>query len=150
MGGLRLVGQKAIMKLAAAIILVVGLSTAAQAVETGTLTLACKGTTVTGEFAPEQLSMGLIFNFTAGTVQGFSTPDPGFKEVPVNITGIGEVTVTFGGSRRFGLGDALAHNLSGTIDRVTGDVDAEETITDGKLNTRTTYSLKCRPTQRMF
>ena len=47
------------MKPAAAIILVVGLSTAAQAVETGTLTLACKGTTVTGEGAPDPLSRRL-------------------------------------------------------------------------------------------
>ena len=53
------------IKLAAAIILVVGLSTAAQAVETGTLTLACKGTYVLAGQEPEQLSMGLIVNFTA-------------------------------------------------------------------------------------
>jgi hypothetical protein len=92
--------------------------------------------------------MGLIVNFTTGAVQGFSIP--GFMEVPVNITGVDEVTVTFGGSRRWGGPD---HNLSGTIGRVTGDVDAEETMTDaktGKMLSRTTYSLKCWPTQRLF
>jgi hypothetical protein len=48
---------------------------------------------------------------------------------------------------------AFAHNLSGTIYRVTGDVDAEETMTDaktGKMSGPTTYSLKCLPTQRLF
>jgi hypothetical protein len=68
-------------------------------------------------------------------------------EVPVNITGINEVTVTFGGSRRSGWGD---NNLSGTIDRVTGDVEANSTLTDGKHSATITYSLKCRPTQRLF
>jgi hypothetical protein len=135
------------MKLAAAIILVVGLSTAAQAVETGTLTLACKGTYVLAGQEPEQLSMGLIVNFNAGTVEGF---DVGL--IQIKITGINEVTVTFGGSGRSFLSNL---SMSGTIDRVTGDVDAEETMTDAKTGKmlgggRDTYSLKCRPTQRLF
>ena len=136
------------MKLAAAIILVVGLSTAAQAVETGTLTLACKGTWVVAGQEPEQLSMGLIVNFNAGTVEGI---DVG-PNIPVKITGINEVTVAFGGSGRYLVGNLM---MSGTIDRVTGDVDAEETMTDAKTGKmlgggRDTYSLKCRPTQRLF
>jgi hypothetical protein len=132
----------------------VGLSTAAQAVETGTLTLACKGTTVAGSEGgyegaePEQLSMGLIFNFTAGTVEGF---DLGFSQnIPVKIAGINEVTVAFGGSGRYLIGNL---SMSGTIDRVTGDVGAEEVVTDAKAEkvlSRTFYSLKCRPTQRLF
>ena len=137
------------MKLAAAIILVVGLSTAAQAVETGTLTLACKGTWVLEGQEPEQLSMGLIVNFNAGTVEGF---DLGLSQnIPVKIAGINEVTVAFGGSGRYFLGGNL--RMSGTIDRVTGDVGAEEVVTDAKAEkvlSRTFYSLKCRPTQRLF
>ena len=59
------------MNTASAIILVVGLSTAAQAVETGALTLACKGRAVAGyeDAKLEPLSMGLIVNFAAGTIQ---------------------------------------------------------------------------------
>jgi VCBS repeat-containing protein len=136
------------IKLAAAIILVVGLSTAAQAVETGTLTLACKGTWVLAGQEPEQLSMGLIVNFNAGTVEGF---DLGFSQnIPVKITGINEVTVAFGGSGRYLVGNLM---MSGTIDRVTGDVGAEEVVTDAKAEkvlSRTSYSLKCRPAQRLF
>lgn len=137
------------MKLAA-MILVAGLSTTAQAAETGTLTLACMGTTVAGyEGAkPDPISMGLVVNFTAGTVQGFGTP--GLVDVPVKITGINDVTVAFGGSDRVVGSD---WNILGSIDRVTGDVDANQIVTDtktGKMISSTGYSLKCRPTQRMF
>jgi hypothetical protein len=138
------------MKPAAAMILVAGLSTTAQAVETGTLTLACKGTIVAGyEGAkPDPISMGLIVSFTAGTVQGFG--DPGLLDVPIKITGINEVTVSFRGSARVLDSD---WSMSGSIDRVTGDVDASQISTDpktGKMITSSGYSLKCRPTQRMF
>jgi hypothetical protein len=134
---------------------VAGISTMAQAFEAGTLTLACKGTTVSGipDAKPEPFSMSLIVNFTAGTVQGFGTP--GFSDPPVKITGINEVTVAFGGStqapaRVLGNSD---WSLNGTIDRITGEVEANEILTDaqtGKKFASTSYSLKCRPTQRMF
>ena len=92
--------------------------------------------------------MGLIVNFNAGTVEGF---DLGFSQnIPVKITGINEVTVAFGGSGRYLIGNL---SMSGTIDRVTGDVGAEEVVTDAKAEkvlSRTFYSLKCRPTQRLF
>jgi hypothetical protein len=136
-------------------ILVAGLSTAAQAVENGTLTLACNGTTVSGvpDAKPEPSSMSLIFNFTAGMVQGFGVP--GLQDPPVRITGINDVTVAFGGATRasaraLGLSD---WSLIGTIDRVSGDVEASEMATDaktGKTIYSTSYSLKCRPMQRMF
>jgi hypothetical protein len=140
------------MKPAAAIamILVAGLSTTAQAVETGTLTLACKGTIVAGyEGAkPDPISMSLIISFTAGTVQGFGTP--GLMDPTIKITGVNEVTVAFGGSYQV-LG-AADWSLNGTVDRVTGDVEASQIGTDktGKTFASTSYSLKCRPAQRMF
>jgi hypothetical protein len=108
------------MKPAAAMILVAGLSTTAQAVATGTLTLACTGTTVFEDAEPEPHSMSLILNFTAGTVQGFGVPD---LDYPVKITGINEVTVAFGGSVHT---SELSLSLTGTIDRVTGEVKANE------------------------
>jgi hypothetical protein len=37
--------------------------------------------------------------------------------------------------------------VSGTIDRVTGDLDATLGMSDGGAKL---YSLKCKPTQRMF
>jgi hypothetical protein len=127
-------------------LLVAALSTTARAAETGTLTLACKGTTVEGyEGAePNPTSMRLIVNFTAATVQGFDTPD--LLGVPVKITGIDDVSIAFGGTGR-PFGDKWS--ISGNIDRVTGEVKAAQTETDmtGKTFSSTAYSLKCRPTQ---
>jgi len=58
---------------AAALLVVAGMT--AQAAEPETLTLACKGTTTAGyEGAkPEPISMGIIVNFSTGTVQGFGS-----------------------------------------------------------------------------
>jgi hypothetical protein len=126
---------------AIAMILVAGLSTTAQAVETGTLTLACKGTIGKAyqNVDPEPLSMGLVVNFTAGTVQGF----PHLQYVPIiKITGMNETTVEFGGSNDY-------WSFSGTIDRVTGDVQAlQNEMPDVRVSFK--YLLKCKPTQRMF
>jgi hypothetical protein len=125
------------------------LATTAQAVETGALTLACNGTWVGGAEGakPEPASLSLIFNFTAGTVQGFGVPD---LDYPIKITGINEATVAFFGSVQT---SELSLSLSGTIDRVTGEVVANEVGREtktGKTFVSTGYSLKCRPTQRMF
>src|SRR5690242_2558318 len=107
------------MKTLTAMLLVAGLSMMAQAAETWTLTLACKGTTVAGyeRANPQPISMGVIVNFGSGAVQGFGTP--GLLDVPVKITGVNEVTIAFGGSGR-PLGSEWT--ISGSIDRVTGEV----------------------------
>jgi hypothetical protein len=53
------------------------------------------------------------------------------------------VTVVFEGFSRF-----LGRNISGSMDRVTGDVGMVATAKEaaGAFD----YSLKCKPTQRMF
>jgi hypothetical protein len=97
--------------------------------------------------------MSLIISFNGGTVQGFGVP--GLLDPPVRITGINDVTVAFGGSTPasapvLGLSN---WSLNGTIDRVTGEVEANQISTDAKTGNTvysTSYSLKCRPTQRMF
>jgi hypothetical protein len=127
---------------AATVLAVAGFSMSAQA-QQGTLTLACKGTTLLAmeDAKPEPTSMGIIVNFVARTVQGFGSPT--FMDYPVKITGINDVIVEFGGSA----------SIHGSIDRVTGDVEATSTVTATKTQktiTSTNYSLKCRPTQRMF
>src|SRR4029079_7144083 len=91
--------------------MVAGLSTA-QAAEPETLTLACQGMARVGKSAegkPEPTSMGIIVNLTTGAVHGFG--------LPANITNVDEVTILFGGSRPYA-------NVSGSIDRVTGDAEA--------------------------
>jgi hypothetical protein len=127
--------------------MLVGLPTAKAADET--LTLACRGTVMTAG-TEEATSMGIVINLTARTIQGFGTP--GWDAYLVTITGIDDVSITFGGSADWG--PSVRNSISGSIDRVTGDMNAYAVATDpqqaGKIIVTTTYSLKCRPTQRMF
>jgi hypothetical protein len=131
------------MKTTAAALLVIT-SMTAQAAEPATLTLACKGTVIDAtqdDAKPEPLSMGIIINFAPGVVHGF-----GF---PVKITAVNEVTVSFGSRAD----NDSNWSITGSIDRVTGDVWAMRIVTNektGKTVTATNYSLKCRPAQRMF
>jgi hypothetical protein len=113
-----------------------------------TLTLACQGTTTSGleDAKPEPISMGIIVNFTNRTVQGFGAP--GVLDYPIKITAWNDVTVAFLGSH-----ERIGSTTRGSIDRVTGDVEATSTATDaktGNLLMSVRYALKCRPAQRMF
>ena len=131
-----------------ALAVMLGLSTAQAADET--LTLACQGTTVSGveDAKPEPVSMGIIVNFTNRTVQGFGSP--GLIDYPVKITAWNDVTVAFSGSHVFANQQL---SIMGSIDRVTGDVEATDLSTDTKTHQTVfslQYTLKCRPTQRMF
>jgi hypothetical protein len=129
---------------------VVALSTA-QAAEPATLTLACQGTitdVTQTDAKPESISMGIIVNFTNRTVQGFGFP--GLIDYPVKITAWNDVTVAFDGSDS-SLGSTSS--IRGSIDRVTGDVEAYSMVTNaktGNIVTSMSYALKCRPAQRMF
>jgi hypothetical protein len=116
------------------------LSTTAQAADS-ILTLACRGTaTDTIVDKPEPVSMGIIVNFTKRTVQGFE------DDYPVKITGWNDVTVAFSGEDRKGA------QTMGSIDRVTGAVEATSMVINakGEVTYSLKYSLKCRPAQRMF
>jgi hypothetical protein len=121
---------------------------AAQAAET-TLTLACKGPatfTTVKDAKPEPVSMGVIVNFTARTVTGFE------GDYPVTITAFDDLHISFSGSR--GNGDYWT--IEGSMDRVTGDVEASSTKWEltrdlkHKIAWSQLLALKCRPAQRMF
>ena len=110
---------------------------------TGTVTLACEGTatdkTDLRELAkPEPVSMGLIIDFTTNSVAGF----PSFSADRVKIIGVDKTTFGFSGT------DGMGGAVFGTVDRMTGDVEAtmerwnHET---NKLQWATGYLLKCRP-----
>ena len=121
-----------------------------------TLPLACQGTVtetmMEEEKKPEPISMGIIVNFTNSTVQGFGNPDPN-EDFPIKITGVNEVTISFQGKRPDNPKAATDRRIEGTIDRVTGDVNATDTLTNlktSKIAYSTRYALKCRPTQRIF
>jgi hypothetical protein len=122
-----------------------GLATVQAAEPAGTLTLACQGTVtdnISRDAKPEPISMGISFNFTAGTVRGF--PHIGDAE----ITNVDDVTIVFVASYH---GHAV-WGFEGAIDRVTGDLKAHWMLMNMETGNfrNVTYSLKCKPTQRMI
>jgi hypothetical protein len=135
--------------------MVVALATAQAAEPTGTLTLACQGTVTIKaappfEYEPDPVAMGLVVNFTTRTVQGASRWGPYLFDDQLQINEWNERTVVFSGFSKF-----LDKDINGSMDRVTGDVrmvaSANPTLSLGPPNQSSyDYSLKCRPTQRMF
>jgi hypothetical protein len=69
-------------------------------------------------------------------------------DYPVTIEGANDVKVVFGGQQTSG----LTNSIIGSLDRVTGELLATSSVTDPKGNTlsETTYTLQCKPTQRIF
>ena len=130
-------------------LLAVALSIAQAAEPTGTLTLACEGTTtntVGPDAKPEPVSMGVVVNFTTRTVQGFGT---GLLDYPVEITAVNEETIAFGGASK--PSNVVQHSIiSGAVDLVTGELEATSSFWDTTGSVSTSYSLKCKPTKRMF
>ena len=123
----------------------------AQATEpTGTLTLACQGTKQWSDDAkPEATSTGIILNFAAGTLEGFGS-DVTF---PMRITDVTETTISFTGDNWNDPKRTASFSMFGTIDRVTGAVEATlagTMVGPAKKTWSAQYVLKCKPTQRMF
>jgi hypothetical protein len=123
-------------------VMLLGLPTA-QAADT-TLTLACKGTVQRNAMKSEPVSMGIIVNFTARTITGFT-----LEKLPLTMLNFNDTTVQFSGS------DSISNLIiDGIIDRMTGDLEAtirQPSITETTATTTIErYSLKCTPAQRMF
>ena len=118
------------------------------------LTLACSGTVtntppVTEDKKPSQVSMGLIVNLTARTIQGFNSLLLG--DPPDEITEFNDATIMFLSKREDS--EEMLRIFMGSIDRVTGDLKATATIASRnppQNRLTTTYSLNCRPAQRLF
>jgi hypothetical protein len=123
--------------------IIADLTIAAQAAAPETLTLTCKGTAaIRADFPkPYPLSMDLVIDFTTRTVQGTARQRPYVFDDQLQITEWNEATVIFRGFSQF-----LGKNVSGSMDRMTGDVGMVATSTTQTID----YSLKCTPTQRMF
>jgi hypothetical protein len=146
-------GQAMFLSLIALVIMLAGQTAEVQ--QSGTLTLACEGTTTlrypNSGYPDEKspTSMSIVINFTTRTVQGFGILGKG-NQLP--ITAADDVTITFYGytSPRDPPAEAW---IMGKINRVTGAVQATEFLDDNQNNKRlsvTIYELKCRPTERMF
>jgi hypothetical protein len=119
-------------------VIVAGLPMMARAADE-TLTVTCKGTATirTDSPKPYPLSMGLIVNFTTRTVAGTARQRPYVFDDQLQITEWNEVTVIFSGFGQF-----LGKNISGSMDRMTGDLGMLATSKTEAID----YSLKCTPT----
>ena len=116
--------------------IIADLTIAAQAAAPETLTLTCKGTAaIRADFPkPYPLSMDLVVDFTTRTVQGTARQRPYVFDDQLQITEWNEATVIFRGFSQF-----LGKNVSGSMDRMTGDVGMVATSTTQTID----YSLKC-------
>ena len=116
--------------------IIADLTIAAQAAAPETLTLTCKGTATIRADSPKPnpLSMDLIVDFTTRTVQGNARQRPYVFDDQLQITEWNEATVIFRGFSQF-----LGKNVSGSMDRMTGDVGMVATSTTQTID----YSLKC-------
>jgi len=128
---------------AALVIVVAGLSWSAQA---ETLALRCEGT-VKEEMKPKpvSVSMDIIINFSDRTVKGFGVS--GIDTV--EITSVTETSIGFSTPVR----SDPTWTATGSIDRVTGNLEATTAMWNPSKHSIlavSRYSLKCRPTQRMF
>jgi hypothetical protein len=122
--------------------IVAGLPMLAQAAAPETLTLTCNGTATIRADSPRPypLLICLIVNFATRTVVGTARQRP-YVFDQLQITEWNEATVIFRGFSQF-----LDKNISGSMDRITGDVGMLATSTTQTID----YSLKCTPAQRMF
>ena len=131
------------VRLMKAPILLAFLATAQAAEPTGTLTLACNGTT-TVTMHPngpetEPISTRIVINFMTGKIDF-----PGVWWLPVKIS-VNNTTISFYGDNMDKPAEVDA--IYGTIDRITGKVEA--THVNRVARTRMEYALTCKP-QRMF
>lgn len=112
------------------------------------LKLACEGkVTQQPEGKPEPIAMGIIVNFSHRTVLGF-----GFSGT-IKITSMNEAIIAFEGSDPKALTQVTDWGIRGIVDRVTGILEATSTMSNLETHEvlrSTVYSLKCKPTQRMF
>ena len=130
---------------AAALFALAGLliATARAAEPTEALTLACKGQRISWgapntDPVKEQVSMDVIVNFTAWTVNGLGSD---WRD-PIPIHTITDTAITFFAEHQ---NDPVDASVIGTIDRITGDVDAGITASGLSGKVSMLYSLKCNP-----
>ena len=90
-----------------------------------------------------------MIDFTTNTVAGFERLFPFFGAAQGKIMFVDKTTIGFSGTSRSG------GTVFGTIDRITGDVEAamelwNQETQPHKLVWAKGYSLKCTPAQRKF
>jgi hypothetical protein len=90
----------------------------------------------------KSVSINIVLDFTTRKIEF-----PGFSSFPIGIVQATDALVTFNGYDKT---QGYSWAFIGTINRVTSEMEAVYTVVANELYSTTTYSLKCKPTQRMF
>jgi hypothetical protein len=143
----RTCGGESGLKRAPMLLALAGLSISTAQAADEVLTLVCQGITLTRIGATDQptrepISTGIIANLTARTVEGLPVED-----LPVKIRTADRATIRFEGSDP---AVGFTRRVTGTIDRVTGEMFATFTMQGAGEPAVVSFSLKCKPTQKMF
>jgi hypothetical protein len=122
------------------------------------LTLGCSGTVTTTEVPKDGVAgdpekenvtdMSVVVDFDQRTVSGFWAEMDGLHE-RLPITTIDSNGVAFMASKKSAGG--LEKSITGTVDRITGKVEAWETILwTNRSMTNNNWDLRCKPTKPLF
>jgi hypothetical protein len=138
--------------------LLLALSVVVRPAQAASLTLGCSGTLTTTQVPKDKVAsdpekenvvdMSVVVNFDERTVSGFWTEMNGLHNA-LPITAIDANGVTFKGSK--GSQNNIQFSIEGTIDRITGKIDATETWLwrTGSLSLMN-YDLRCKHTKPLF
>jgi hypothetical protein len=132
------------------------LLTLASPAQAASLTLGCSGAVTTREIPKDSVAadpqkesvvdMSVVVDLDQRIVSGFWAELSGLHN-PLPITVIDANSVTFKGQQKVGQTDAY---IEGTVDRITGKVDAKETWIWRSGSTWIIWDLRCRPTKPLF
>ena len=145
-------GNLMLLRLSMALI-AVALSASAQA---ASLTLGCSGTLTTTQVPksgvagdPEKediVDFSVVVDFDKRAVSGFWSDLNGVREL-IPITAADANGVTFKGNKA----GSIQKSIWGTVDRITGKVDADETwLWQTGTLTQMAWYLRCKPTKPLF
>jgi hypothetical protein len=112
------------------------------------LTLECSGTALNGHTHTNITDLSIVVDFDRHTVSGFFWVDPNGVPTPIPITTIDADSIDFHGIDK---SDLVISSITGSIDRITGTVQASATTLLQHGNKSVAfYNLQCKPTKPLF
>ena len=111
------------------------------------LTLGCSGTALNGHANTKITDLSIVIDFDHHTVSGFFLDLNGFH-TPIPVTTIDANSIDFHGINK---SDLITSSITGSIDRITGTVQASgTTLLQNGNRSVAFYNLQCKPTKRLF
>ena len=112
------------------------------------LALGCSGTALNGHTNTNITDLSIIVDFDRHTVSGFFWVDPNGVPTPIPITTIDADSIDFHGIDK---SDLVISSITGSIDRITGTVQASgTTLLQNGNKSVAFYNLQCKPTKPLF